>query len=876
MNPMLNNIIGKTTPDGKNYPLIAHTIDTSSVCELLLNYGVKNYLSNFFENSESIDLVSTLSFWISLHDIGKATPQFQKKIGANNKKLEEYGLPFINSNDYKSHALDSALILRSWDRERYARETILSQIAKYIAMHHGTVFVNNDFRCGIKKTGGKEWKKIQFDIIEKLYELYSPEDSRAINISNHAFYLAFTGFLVYCDWIASMDSFTSFRPNSDNIAEYRKESLQKADKALNANALYNIASLVADSFSSYFKGISTPRKLQSEIISIAEKPVPSLTIIEAPTGEGKTEAALYLAVRQQVAQNNRGIYIAMPTMATSNAIYDRFITFLKSAHEGKTTASAMLIHSHSRMNESMKQLLANYYNSNESNSNDEEIIAPEWFLPSKRSLLAPYGVGTVDQTFLSILNVRHFFLRLFGLAGKTVVFDEVHAYDSYMSELFLVLLKWLKALKSNVIILSATLPSKLKNEMTIAWGSEDDGAKSINYPLITTVNNEGTQQTSYHSEQKRRIRLNTFVRDDEKIVSDLVENARAGCDAAYIVNTVGRCQEIFELVRNKSESTEADIDIYIFHSRFTFGDRKRIEAEVRGRFGIGKTRKRGAVVIATQVIEQSLDLDFDIMYSDIAPIDLLLQRAGRLHRHNNMRPETAQNPVMNIVMPETDDDGLPQTNEISKVYEDIIIYRTYFLLKQYDEWNFPRDYRPLIEGVYDPDVPIGGLDNSIEQVEQAGRRSHTLTMSSQALKQENRIYLPTELEFFFADDDKPMPEENHKHPFYRMKTRLGDPSISLILLFKSGRDICVKNDSGYKKIQACGTVDFIYGTINLNANYFDGEIEDIMPDYWHTYRSKHKTVKNLSALELINNETTVNNQIFKYNDTIGLQIIKGF
>lgn len=870
---MLYDIIGKTTPDGNNYPLIAHMIDTSSVCELLLDSSLLNYFSRFFDNSESLNLKSILCFWISLHDIGKCTPQFQNKIGADITKLKKSGLPFDNFNNYRSHALDSALILRRWDKNAHSGETIHSQIAKYIAMHHGTVFVNKDFKKGIKKTGGEEWQELQFYLIEQLCELYSPGDISAITLSNPAFYLAFTGFLVYCDWIASMDNFTRDGAIIGELAQYRKDSIKKADHNITQSALHNAAALMEKDFVDYFENITNPVNLQTAVISLQNTSNPSITIIEAPTGEGKTEAALYLTARQQAAQNNRGIYIAMPTMATSNAIYDRFISFLKCAHKGQASASAMLIHSHSRMNETMKQLLANYYNSLKLNDTGEEIIAPEWFLPSKRSLLAPYGVGTVDQTFLSILNVRHFFLRLFGLAGKTVIFDEVHAYDSYMSELFLILLKWLKALNSNVIILSATLPAGLKAEMIKAWDNDEYESGKDDYPLITQVTNNRIEQKSYHSEQKKKIRLDKFVRNDEKIVNDLVESASTGCDTAYIVNSVGRCQKIFEMVKDAAES--AKIDIFIFHSRYTFGDRKRIEAEVLSRFGKDKTRKRGAVLIATQVIEQSLDLDFDVMYSDLAPIDLLVQRAGRLHRHNNMRPETAQNPVMNIIMPETDEDGLPQTNEISRVYEDIIIYRTYFMLKQYDEWNFPHDYRPLAEGVYDFESPIEGMEYLNEQVDKAQGRFTSLIKSSQAMKRENRIYLPNELEYLFTDDDKPMPEENHKHPYYKMKTRLGELSISLVLLFKNKGDICVKTDSSYKNIKHCETEDFIYGTINLNANYFDEEIEDIMPDYWQAYMSSNKTLKHLPALELINSKSIFKNQIFKYCDIIGLQIIKG-
>ncbi len=881
------NFWGKSANDKEPYPLYAHIIDVASVAELLLRNSIKKFFTSFFSPKlEEEKIINNICFLAGLHDIGKATPQFQSKNTSHKILLEKLGMDFTNTPEYKSHALDSALILSAWDKHKNKIETIMTEISKYLAMHHGTIFKKNSLRKNIKKIGGKQWQEQQFGLIDELQKTYQAESIIDLEVMEPAFYLIFTGLVTYCDWIASIDKYFYCSQPSSDFEKYRYDSLEKAKIALKETGLSHTSSLVSLEFTEYFKNINIkkPRNLQQEIIDLALGEKPSLTIIEAPTGEGKTEAAFYLAARQQSIQSNRGIYVAMPTMATSNAIYGRLLSFLKEAHNAeKGSANIMLVHSHSFLNDTMNKLIENYRNREKDNDDNISAQAPEWFLPSKRSLLAPYGAGTVDQTFLSVLNVKHFFLRLFGLAGKTVIFDEVHAYDTYMAEIHIQLLKWLKAMNSNVIILSATLPANIKKRFLQAWDCESNNPGEI-YPLVSHAagNNliEHTFQTREIKDcQKdmkgnyiKSININILKRNsrDDEIILKLTEEAQKGCDTAYIVNTVGRCQCIYEEIEKSQKKNGGNYELHIFHSRYTFGDRKRIEENVLKRFGKDKNGKTsGAIIIATQVIEQSLDLDFDVMFTDLAPIDLLIQRAGRLWRHDNAeRPKDCTNPVLHIVMPEEDENGLPKTKKLSSIYEEIIIYRTYLLLKDCEKWCFPEDYRKLVEGVYDFEREIEGLsDEQYDIFEEKLNDFINGTRKSKFIAEENIIYLPEYLDEMFEDEDKQMPEDNYKHPYYKIKTRLGEPSITMILIFKTGNERFIRVKTELINIKNAGLHDFVFSSVSVPLSFLDCNIQEISPEYWKEYQESNKFLKKYAALELLSN----NNKEFKfqYNEITG-------
>ncbi|MCB0190194.1 MAG: CRISPR-associated helicase Cas3', partial [Caldilineaceae bacterium] len=291
------------------------------------------------------------------------------------------------------------------------------------------------------------------------------------------------------------------------------------------------------------------------------------------------------------------------------------------------------------------------------------VNAQSWFIPRKRTLLAPFAVGTVDQALMSTLQTRHFFVRLFGLSGKTIIFDEVHAYDTYMNTLFQRLLVWLRAVGASVIILSATLPASTRRALVTAWqgtSEESDLLSDGAYPCVTVASVQECYQLPLPSDgDARTINIEWVDHSPEAIVAEIKRRLVDGGCVAIICNRVTRAQELYRVLADAQLVAEADL--FLFHARTPVQWRNQMETTVLDRFGKAATnRPQRAIVVATQVIEQSLDLDFDLMVTDLAPIDLVLQRAGRLHRHaREHRPAHLASPTLLITTPKVDENNAP-------------------------------------------------------------------------------------------------------------------------------------------------------------------------------------------------------------------------
>jgi CRISPR-associated endonuclease/helicase Cas3 len=328
--------------------------------------------------------------------------------------------------------------------------------------------------------------------------------------------------------------------------------------------------------------------------------------------------------------------------------------------------------------------------------NHHEPPALAWFAPKKKALLAPFGVGTVDQAELSALNVRHNALRMIGLAGKTIILDEVHAYDTYMTTIIKRMLTWLSALGSSVILLSATLPRARRQELVQAFASASAQLNLEAYPNLLTIGREAHHLcTPAPFQPHKTIFLHHKQFVDEAAAEKaawLFEQVQAGGCACWITNTVKRAQQIYAKLLKMAP---VDVDLSLLHARFPLADRQTREEAIINRYGKTGIRPPKGIVVGTQVLEQSLDLDFDVMMSDLAPIDLVLQRAGRLHRHEREAAGryTHQSPhlYLNTAMDAAD----------KKIYTDYILQKTLQVLTNKEALALPTDYRPLIEAVYD-------------------------------------------------------------------------------------------------------------------------------------------------------------------------------
>jgi len=405
----------------------------------------------------------------------------------------------------------------------------------------------------------------------------------------------------------------------------------------------------------------------------------------------------------------------------------------------------------------------------------------EWFTSKKLALLAPFGVGTIDQAELAALNVKHNALRMIGLAGKVVIVDEVHAYDVYMTTIVERLLNWLAALGTSVILLSATLPAARRAALARAYGGQvdQDIPDQEAYPSLLVVSRTGKYQATPPAHQPNHpleIGSLHLVDDDPQAKADwLLQAVTGGGCVCWITNTVDRAQRMFEAL---TRSGSADVDCMLLHARFPLDDRQKLEQELADKYGPEGERPQRGIVIGTQVLEQSLDLDFDVMVSDLAPIDLLLQRAGRLHRHQRGDRGT---PCLwiNTELEANGDD--PKLGVDKVIYDEYILRQTWLTLVGKSEITLPADYRPLIEAVYDETGPVP--DSSLTGVWQK-LKEHEANAEDEA---EQRLLLEPDPEWPFCDGAEFTFEENEDSAAWIVaQTRLGRESVTVIPLERDG------------------------------------------------------------------------------------------
>jgi len=520
--------------------------------------------------------------------------------------------------------------------------------------------------------------------------------------------------------------------------------------------------------------------VQQELLEqAAASPLPAMLIVEAPTGCGKTEAALALADHWMCSGAAGGLYVAMPTTATSNQMFKRVGTdFLQKRYPAELI-NLQLAHGSAMLNSDLNEIILQSIGEEE----EEGLTAMGWFLPKKRTLLAPFAVGTVDQALRSVLLTKHFFVRLFGLGGKVIIFDEVHAYDAYMSEIFCRLLQWLRAAQVSVTLLSATLSEDARRRFAHAYGADLPQSSSGDlYPRFTLVNPSGcrTGALSYHS--SRDLHLEWCQPGPQDIVNTLRARLADGGFAAVVCNTVRRAQEIYETVSEAGLCPQDDC--ILFHARFPFQRRQELETLVTERFGKANANRKRAIVIATQVIEQSLDLDFDFMISDLAPVDLLLQRAGRLHRHNRpTRPTGLEQPTLAICQPEGEDHDAPDFGGSRYVYEPYILLRTLAVLRDRKSISLPADTVELIESVY------GGRNEALmtalaEPMQPALQKMHKNNDKAQIAARSVMLLPPTDSGVISMPNPKLEDENPAVHRDMQALTRLGSVSLQLVCLHR--------------------------------------------------------------------------------------------
>jgi CRISPR-associated endonuclease/helicase Cas3 len=706
---------GKTGNEEQDFhPALFHMLDVGHVAQQLLTAPASPRWQHVLGRGLNADpeaLVNWLPWLIALHDIGKISVPFQAQNQAQKLRLEAAGFTFgrWKPKDKLDHSLMGQIFLKRLLKDRYASLPLPPRLVnvwlEMIGGHHGMFAAESLGETSRTLSFIQEpeaWEQLRTQAIQILQRYFLRQLPLPMAEPSHvsAAIMALTGFTILCDWLGSDSRY--FAPHSHiDLAHYIPLSRQSAQRAVAEAGFFQPSySETSTVFAELFPQCVPVRPLQQAIDAIPADVLsqPCLAIIEAPTGEGKTEAALALAHRLAQSSGSDEFYYALPTTATSNQMFIRIQEYLRDRLGLATRAK--LVHGQAFLVEDDLQIepLAN---------GDETPASLTWFTPKKRALLAPFGIGTVDQAELAALNVRHNALRLIGLAGKVVILDEVHAYDTYMTTIIEQMLRWLSALGSSVILLSATLPLSRRNALARAYGLglNDELNQRATYPSLWIGSRAGTYHVTpptYQSQRPFQFSTLHIPHDEATLKAQwLLEAVAAGGCACWITNTVDRAQKLTQAVAK----LDANIDCLLLHSRFPLEDRQSLEQQLREKYGPKGDRPQRSLVIGTQVLEQSLDLDFDVMVSDLAPIDLLLQRMGRVHRHQNERPPAHQLPRfwVNCEL-DPEQPHLVQMGEDS-FYAAYLLQKTRQAIANLATISLPADYRPLVEAVYSTDPP---------------------------------------------------------------------------------------------------------------------------------------------------------------------------
>ncbi|EHM6376711.1 CRISPR-associated helicase Cas3' [Salmonella enterica] len=808
---------GKTNKSNKDisppYHLLAyHCLDVAA-CGY---YIIKNNIFDSRSILEKCGIIGTnaenwIIWFLASHDIGKFARGFQKYAEFPDSPLVPpvSGISALERHDSLGFYLWGKL-LEGWsagsneiiagiEPENRARfESALNSWMLISTGHHGIPPDTMKNRSSLAFTDEDIVAATHYlEALSELFPFTLPQEWKTKAgrkcLKQHSWF--FAGLVTLADWMGSDETQFPMLSEPMSLKEYWPLACEKAQQAILRMPPLSQHSHYQD-HRALFPFIQTLTPLQQRASELdISAPGAQLVVLEDVTGAGKTEAALILTHRLMSANKGHGLYVGLPTMATANAMYQRLASAYHALFTDESRPSLILAHGGREMSDSFRQSIwqpteniAEDYARDDGNATTE---CHTWFADSrKKALLAEVGVGTLDQLLMAVMPFRHQSLRLLGMRDKILLLDEVHAYDGYMVKLLEGLLRFHAAQGGSAIILSATLPAALREKLLNAFsdgagfmsaGSSDNAG----YPWLSHLTSSGLleQPLATRPEVQRTVAVN-WIQQRQEALDIIYRVVSAGQCVCWIRNTVDDALDTYQQLLH--EGIVPEQDLLLFHSRFAFIDRIAIENKTLNWFGNNApvSERRGKVLIATQVVEQSLDLDFDWMITDLAPIDLLIQRAGRLQRHirdahgqrKSTLPDERQPPVLHILSPhwqEQAEEGWlgQELKGTGFVYADhACLWRTQALLRQYGEIRMPDNARTLVDGVYEQKITAPEGLQTLSDIA-FGKVLSQRSVAAQNLLRHDLGY-DREASDFLWDKDR------------EFSTRLGEESVDIYLAWQ--------------------------------------------------------------------------------------------
>ena len=711
--------------------------------------------------TKDASLDQAVAFLVALHDLGKFSASFRDMLlGRPYWGLRHWQHSYRLLRDHDEVVADSVGGTRGSRRILYAA----------VAGHHGGPPDPLDRRKAKDQARqiGAEANAVAPKVIEAVAEFF-PNASAAGLSEPEARRLSWVlcGLTVQADWIGSNTEWFGQRDAGTPMADYWADALHRAEAAVSEAGLLGARPLSSGA-AHVLPGSVTPRPMQSAVADIELPDGPCLALIEDATGAGKTEAALILAARMMAAGKARGFFFALPTMATSNAMLTRLETIVPRLFEGKPTLG--LTHGRANLNHLFRSIRGR-----DGSDPGTEVSCGPWLADDRRRiLLADVGVGTIDQALMAVLPTRFNTLRLKALSERILIVDEAHEFDPYMKTQLQRLLEFQAKLGGSAIVMTATLPLGMRDGYTKAFqrGLEVSCPPVVSgrgYPALHLI---GRGVRGCSPDPVPATRRDVVVRrlpDEQAAMELLQQGAEQGAACVWVRNAVDSAIGAVSALR------EAGLEADLLHARFAVTDRLRHERSLQGRFGRDGRGREGRVLVATQVVEASLDLDFDLMISDLAPVGSLIQRAGRLWRHMDLRPARQRpvaGPTLHVLAP--DPAQVADANWLKRVLgPGALVYpldgqwRTAKTLFERGVIRAPGGLRDLIEAVHGAELQQVPAALESAEFETQGRQMSEAQQALTMVLDAHDEYDQLQMQRVFDDD--------------RFPTRLGIPQVTLRL-----------------------------------------------------------------------------------------------
>lgn len=680
------------------------------------------------------------------HDIGKLSPTFYLRLFfALKQPLTAVQLSLLTALGLEHHATAVRDHELRWSGHAGVSAVALqaithnSHLSAIVGQHHGCRATGILGATAVKEDfGGESWQQARERLVAALQKEFGAAWPEALSPGQR---LLLAGLTSVADWIGSGPCF-------DDPALNWRGAL--TDALVNAGQIP--PQCVPDlAFGDIFHDADgtpyQPNEAQRQLFEAVTGP--GVYVLEAPMGMGKTEAALYAAYKMLATGEARGIYFALPTQLTSDKIYARFVDYLHSIlMPDSPHQQALRLHGKAHLHQEM---------------GEEGKPGGSWFASRKRGLLAPFAVGTLDQALMAAMNVKHGFVRTFGLAGKVVVLDEIHSYEAYTGTIVQKLVDVLRDLHCTVIILSATLTQSRRNRLLNANDSDKDTQA---YPLISAQPGHSTGVVMHPLTPPPSRQVALRYASDSAALDEALMRAEQGQQVLWIENSVSGAQDIYS--RLAARCREMGLECGLLHSRFTLRDRDHNETlwvALYGKNGWPTRTTAGRVLIGTQVLEQSIDIDADFLISRFAPTDMLMQRLGRLWRHEHTpRPQDARCEAW-ILAPDL---ASAIANPYAAFQASALVYAPYVLCRSLDVWReretvaIPADIRLMLEATYAEREEQGAMSRWKQELFD-GKKSHPVRKGVRELEQRARLTL--------SGDAQTLPESDAQTRYSEQETR---------------------------------------------------------------------------------------------------------